>query len=46
MKEELIYCYDCGCEIEEGSEYQDPYGNSICEDCFDELICIANIATT
>jgi hypothetical protein len=36
MKDELIYCYDCGCEIEEGSEYQDPYGNSICEDCFDE----------
>lgn len=34
MKDELIYCYDCGCEIEEGNEYRDPDGNLICEDCF------------
>lgn len=36
MKDELIYCHECGCEIEEGSEYQDSYGNLICGDCFDE----------
>jgi hypothetical protein len=36
MKDDLILCYECGCEIEEGNEYQDPYGRSICEDCFDE----------
>ena len=33
MKDDLILCYECGCEIEEGNEYQDETVN-ICEDCF------------
>ena len=26
-------CYVCGCELDE-AEYTDPYGNTLCEDCF------------
>ena len=36
MDNKQLICYNCGCIIEDGDDYEDDTGNTICESCFYE----------
>lgn len=36
---DTLTCYNCGCTIEDGDEYEDDTGERVCEDCYIDLYC-------